>query len=154
MNPLSIIESVKELIRPLLEEQNFELVDILYRREQGKMVLRLLADKEGGITLNDCALLNEKIGALLDEKDIMNQSYILEVSSPGVDRPLVTKRDFERVKGRLVRVVLKESLLGKFEHVGKLEDILDQSIRIKTEKFGVLEIKFENIKRARQEVVV
>lgn len=118
------------------------------------MVLRLLVDKEGGITLNDCAMLNEKIGTLLDGQGIMSQSYILEVSSPGVDRPIVTKKDFERAKGKVVRVVLNEPLLEKFEHIGILEEILEQGIRIKTEKMGILEMSFENIKRARQEVVV
>lgn len=80
-----------------MKNQNLDLVDIIYRYEGRGLVLRVLVDKpEGGITLDECAGLNNEISRILDEKDMLQQRYILEVSSPGLDRPLNSKNDFLR----------------------------------------------------------
>lgn len=147
-----MIDKIKEIIEPILREENTELVEVIYRRESGSQVLRLLVDKEGGIQLSDCVRLNEKISQVLDEKDIMSERYILEVDSPGIDRPFKIKRDYEKAKGRMVRVTLNEPVLDKKEYIGRLEEVLDESIKIDTEKKGVLEIPFTKIIRTRQEV--
>lgn len=149
---LPMLDKIKEIIDPILQEEGAELVDIIYRREAGRQVLRLLVDKEGGIALSDCVRLNETISQALDEGNVITESYVLEVDSPGVERPFKTKRDYERAKGRLVRVTLSEPILEKKEHIGRLEEILEFSIKIDTEKRGVLEIPFRIITRARQEI--
>jgi len=149
-----MLDKIKEIIQPILDEEGVELVEIVFRQEAGRKVLRILADKEGGIKLSDCVRLNERISQALDELNIITEHYLLEVDSPGIDRPFKIKRDYERAKGRLVRVTLNEQILGKKEYVGRLEEILENSIKIDTEKKGVLEIPFEKIIRARQEIEI
>ncbi|MBU1061365.1 MAG: ribosome maturation factor RimP [Candidatus Omnitrophica bacterium] len=145
-------DQIKQIIEPVLHEENIELVEAIYRREAGTQVLRLLIDKEGGVTLGDCTRLNETISRILDENNLITERYILEVDSPGIDRPFKEKRDYERAKGRLVRVTLNEAILDKKEYIGRLQEILNESIKVETEKKGVLDIPFEKIIRARQEI--
>ena len=145
-------DKIKELIQPVLEEEGVELVELMYRREAGRQVLRLLVDKENGITLEDCAGLNERIGKVLEESDAITERYVLEVDSPGIDRPFKVKRDYERALGRLVRVTLSEAVLDKKEYIGRLEQVLEDSIKVDVKKKGVLGISFTKITRARQEV--
>ncbi|MFA4992044.1 MAG: ribosome maturation factor RimP [Candidatus Omnitrophota bacterium] len=149
---LSMIDKIREIITSALQEEGVELVEIIYRPEAAGKVLRLLVDKDGGITIADCACLNDKISQVLDQADIIQERYSLEVDSPGIDRPFKIKRDYERAKGRYVRVTLKEAVLDKKEYIGILEEILENSIKVSTQKKGILEIQFDNIVRARQEV--
>jgi len=147
-----MIDKLKEIIQPVLQEEDTELVEVIYRREGGRQVLRLLVDKEGGIALSDCVRLNERISCVLEEKNVITESYVLEVDSPGVDRPFKTKRDYERAKGRMVRVTLNEARFDKKEHIARLKDVLNDSIKIDVKEKGIIEIPFEKIQRARQEV--
>ncbi len=145
-------ENIKQIIQPVLEEEGVELVELIYRREGGRQVLRLLVDMDGGITLEECVGLNERIGQLLDESDAITERYVLEVHSPGIDRPFKVKRDYERALGRLVRVTLNEAVLDKKEYIGRLEQVLEDSIKVEVKKKGILDIPFTKITRARQEV--
>ena len=147
-----MIDKIKEIIEPILQEEDVELVDMIYRVENGRQVLRLLVDKEGGITLGDCVRLNEIIGGALDESNVTTERYVLEVDSPGVYRPFRIKRDYERAKERMVRVTLGEPILDKREYIGKLEDVQNSFIKIDVKKKGIVDIPFEKIIRARQEV--
>lgn len=148
-----LVDKLKDIIQRVLEqEEGVELVEIIYRREAGRQVLRLLVDKEGGIQLSDCVRLNEKISNALDESNIISERYVVEVDSPGIDRPFKIKRDYERAKGRLVRVTLVEAILEKKEYIGRLLEIGEDSIKVDTEKKGILEIPFEKIIRTRQEI--
>jgi len=147
-----MIEKIKEAIGPVLEAEAVELVDIIYRREAGRQVLRLLVDKEGGIMLADCVRLNERISEVLDQGNVITEKYLLEVDSPGIDRWFSSKRDYERAKGRMVRVTLNEAVLDKKEYIGTLQEVSEGSIKIDVEKKGIIDIAFEKIVRARQEV--
>jgi len=147
-----MIDKIREIIIPVLQEENAELVEIIYRREAGRQVLRLLVDRDGGIRLADCARLNEKISQVLDERDIIQESYVIEVDSPGIDRPFKTKRDYERAIRRLVRVTLSERIQDKKEYIAKLEEVSDIGVKIDVKKKGIIEIPFEKIVRAREEV--
>ena len=146
------ISELKEIIKPIIEKKDAEIVDIIYRREGTRQVLRLLVDKEGGIKLSECISINEAVSNALDASDLITERYILEVDSPGIDRPFKAKRDYEKARGRLVRVTLNEAILDKKEYIARLEEILDSSIRIHTLRKGIIEIPFKNITRARQEV--
>ncbi len=146
-----MIDRLKEIINPILQKESTELVEIIYRREGRRQVLRLLVDKEGGITLSECVKLNEKISNILEEGNVITESYVVEVDSPGMDRPFKTKRDYERSKGRMVRVTLNEAILDKKEYIVRLEDVLTDSIKIDIKKKGLIEIPFTKIVRARQE---
>lgn len=149
-----MVEKIKEIINPILQEEQVELVEIIFRKEAGKQVLRLLVDKEGGIQLSECARINELIGQALDEADIIQESYVIEVDSPGIDRPFKTKRDYERAIGRLVRVTLSKRILDKKEYIARLEEVSDTAIKIYVKKKDIIEIPFEKIVRAREEVEI
>lgn len=94
------IERVTEIIQPVLDDLGLELVELQLRSEGKKgLVLRIIIFKEGGVSLDDCAQVSREVGFLLEVEDPIGRSYVLEVSSPGLDRPLKTERDFERNKG-------------------------------------------------------
>lgn len=145
-----IIHTIEKTISPVLEKEKFELVEIGYFYSGGKRALRLLIDRwEGGITLDDCANLSERIGRMLDNLDIIKESYALEVSSPGIDRPLKKKNDFLKVKGKKLKVFLFEYEGGKKEFSGILKDTDDEFIFLETQK-EILKIPLTKITKARQ----
>lgn len=97
-------ERTEKLLGPILEENHFELVDVEYVKEGGSWYLRAYIDKPGGITVDDCEIVNRALGDLLDEEDFIEDSYILEISSPGLGRPLKKERDFVRSLGEEVEI--------------------------------------------------
>ncbi|MBU1006382.1 MAG: ribosome maturation factor RimP [Candidatus Omnitrophica bacterium] len=149
---LPMYDRVKTIIEQVLSNEDAELVDLIFRKESGRQILCLLVDKEGGVNLEDCVSLNKKIGIALDEADAISEHYVLEVDSPGIDRWFSGKRDYERSIGRMVRVTLSEAVLDKKEYIGRLEEVLEDSIKIDVKKKGIIEILFTKIVRARQEV--
>ena len=126
-----MIGQLKELIKPILDQESIELVDLVYRWEGNRNVLRLLIDKQGGVSLDDCARINKSLSVVLDETDLIPASFILEVSSPGLDRPLTTKRDFEKCINKDVRFILKNDkgttdiIMGTVKSVGEDRLVLD-----------------------------
>lgn len=114
---MDLVGKIEVLVSPLLEELELELVDIEYRREPHGWVLRFFLDKEGGITLDDCALASRQISSLLDVEDVIPTAYNLEVSSPGLERPLKKRADFERFAGHLVKVKTIDPI--EIEHFGR-----------------------------------
>ncbi len=127
-----IIERVSELVAGYLAKNGIELIDVIYRREAGGMVLRLLVDTEEGINLDQCESINRNIGEELDREGIIEGHYVLEVSSPGLDRPLKTDRDFERAKGKDIVVHLYEPVNNKRTHDGLLLGVSEESIEIES----------------------
>lgn len=123
MDPLffmEITDCVKSLIAGYLEENGVELVDIIYRREGSGMVLRLLVDTPDGITMGACEEINNYVGELLDKENVIEDHYLLEVSSPGLDRPIKTDRDYERSLGKKLDVTTYEMVDCKKTHDGIL----------------------------------
>ena len=110
------------LLQPLMEANNFELVDVEYVKEGGNYYLRAYIDKEGGITINDCELISRALSDILDEKDFIPDAYILEVSSPGLGRQLKKEKDFKRSLGEEIEVKLYKPIEKKKELIGLLED--------------------------------
>jgi len=147
-----MLDQIKQVIQSILQQENTALVDIIFRRESGQQVLRLLVDREGGIRLSDCVILNKKISQALEESGVIAEGYILEVDSPGVDRWFSGRQDYERARHRMVRVTLNEAVLDKKEYIGKLEEALESAIKIEVKKKGIIEIPYDKIVRARQEV--
>jgi len=146
---MQILDKVKELISNLLQDNGIELVDISYRRGKGTMILKLLVDKEGGITLDDCSRLNEDIGKVLDEANAMPDKYLLEVSSPGLDRHLKTKRDFERVMGKKIYVHTYEPIQEKRDYVGNVSGVDEETVTVDNVK-----IPLNKISKARLEIKI
>ena len=99
----------EKLLEPIMEENHFELVDVEYVKEAGNWYLRAYVDKEGGITLDDCELVNRAWSDLMDENDFIPEAYILEVSSPGLGRQLKKEKDFKRSIGQDVDVMFYQS---------------------------------------------
>jgi ribosome maturation factor RimP len=110
----------ESFLLPLMQENNFELVDVEYVKEAGNWYLRAYIDKEGGITVDDCEIISRKLGDWLDEKDFITDSYILEVSSPGLGRPLKKDKDFNRSIGEDVDIKLYKPLNKQKDFTGTL----------------------------------
>ena len=125
------VESQTEsLMAEILQGTEYELVDVEYVKERD-WYLRVFVDKAGGIDLDDCQTLSEQLGAKLDETSIINGAYILEVSSPGIDRILKKDKDFIREAGKVVDVTLYAPLDGKKTFVGELEGRDEKFLRLK-----------------------
>lgn len=119
-----------ELSMPILEKYNFEFVDTEYKKEGGQWYLRLFIDKEGGITIDDCQIVSEELSEKLDEVDPIDHSYIFEVSSPGIERPLKNERDFRRNLNKMLEIKFYEPLNGKKVIEGELVDYNEDQVRI------------------------
>jgi ribosome maturation factor RimP len=115
-----IRRQVEELSESLVVAAGMQLVDLEYRREGPRWMLRLFIDKEGGVTVDDCARISRELGDLLDVKDIIPQAYVLEVSSPGLNRRVRKKEDFARFVGQKVQLWLIAPRDGRRKIVGDL----------------------------------
>ena len=126
------IESiVEELVLPIINAKDIELVDVEYVKEAGQFYLRIYLEKEGGITLNDCEEVSREINPILDEKDPIKDNYFLEVCSPGLDRPLKKEKDFIRYAGREVEIKLYKPLNGTKQLEGELVGLTeDKKIKV------------------------
>ena len=116
----ALIESIRELIEPIIISEGIELVDIEYRRESRGWVLRFYIDKEGELTLDHCSHLSKQIGDLIEVKDLIPQGYILEVSSPGLNRPLKKEKDFIAYVGNYIKVKTFKPIYQKKNFQGTL----------------------------------
>jgi ribosome maturation factor RimP len=117
------MEQIEQVAAPVLAEHGAELVDSMFVHEHGQWVLRFYLDKEGGITLDDCSVISEHLGRNLDATDIIKQSYSLEVSSPGINRPLKKEADYQRFIGEKVDVTLYAPLNGRRHFKGTLQAV-------------------------------
>ncbi|MGH7885755.1 MAG: ribosome maturation factor RimP [Thermodesulfobacteriota bacterium] len=114
------INSVADILQPILDEDGIELVDIELKNEAGGKTLRIYLDKSGGITLDDCAMVSRNLNMLLDVNDVIESSYTLEVSSPGLRRPLKKESDFKKFTGKKVKIKTKEMIESRRNFVGNL----------------------------------
>ena len=124
----------EELLMPLMEENSFELVDVEYVKEAGTWYLRAYIDKEGGINIDDCELISRALSDKLDELDFIEEAYILEVSSPGLGRPLKKDKDLKRSLGEEVEVRTYRAIEKQKEFTGVLKDFDEESITIEIEE--------------------
>lgn len=154
MNRAAIEQKVEGILGPLLEGEGFSLVDIEYTRERSGWVLRVLIDRKEGITLDDCARVSREFGQLLDVEDIIPTSYRLEVSSPGLDRPLKKEEDFVKYSGRRVRIKTKDQVSGRRNFKGALLDCTEGKIMVKVDGSEVFTIPLSSILKANLEVDV
>jgi ribosome maturation factor RimP len=150
-----LIEKIEELVQPIMDDLNCELVDVEYQREQRGWVLRFFLDKEGGINLDECAEASREISSLLDVEDIIGTAYNLEVSSPGVERPLKKLADFERFSGELAKIRTLDSIdpddsgRKRKTFVGTLAGIDGEEVLIALKKnTSAVPIRFQLIEKA------
>lgn len=143
------LERVRQLAGSVVEFSGMELVHLEMRREGNGLVLRLYIDKEGGVTLDDCARVSRQVSAQLDAEDPITERYTLEVSSPGLDRPLTAERDFQRFAGRQVRLSTIAPLTGRRNFAGRLVGLVDSVVRLVLEDGQEVDIPRDQIAKAR-----
>ena len=142
-----IYKQVEEISESLVVSEGMELVDLEYRREGPRWMLRLFIDKGGGVTVDDCARISRELGDLLDVKDLIPQAYVLEVSSPGLNRRIRKKKDFSRFAGQKVQLLLVSPKDGRRKIVGDLVGVEgEEVVVIGTE--GRFSVALENIAKA------
>ncbi len=143
-----IIKRVERIVEPILIEEGLELVDIEFRRERVGWVLRIYIDRRiGGVTLGDCVRVSRELGELLDVEDFIPYSYNLEVSSPGINRPLRKKEDFERFRGEWVKLKLMEPIRGRRNIRGRIWGIEGDNILLIVDE-QIWEIPYSLIAKA------
>ena len=134
MSKAQIYEAkTEELILPILDKMNFELVDVEYVKEAGNWYLRFYIDKEGGITVDDCEAVSRIFSDKLDELDFIEDAYIMEVSSPGLGRPLKKEKDYVRSMGKEVEIRTYRPINKEKEFYGILSAYDESSVTITTE---------------------
>jgi ribosome maturation factor RimP len=147
---------VKSIALPILDSMGLELVDIEFGRVGRDAVLRLFIDKDGGITLDDCAGVSRELSLILDVEDVISSNYSLEVSSPGLDRPLKKLSDYERFAGRLIKVRTYEPLPDdkgnkRKTFLGKLDGLVDGVVKMTLAEGQTASIPLERVAKANLE---
>ena len=133
-------QRTEELFSPIIEQNQFELVDVEYVKEGGTWYLRAYIDKPGGITVDDCEVVSRALSDLLDKHDFIEDAYVLEVSSPGLGRPLKKEKDFARSIGEEVDVRTFRAISHQKEFTGILRDYDKEKIVLEMEDRELLEI--------------
>jgi len=155
-NKGDICEQVGAILQPILDSMQLELVDIEFVRIGRDPALRLFIDKVGGVTLEDCAGVSRELSAILDVEEVLSDNYTLEVSSPGLDRPLKKMQDYQRYAGRLVKIRTYEPIQDdagnkRKTFLGTLEGLVDGSVRITLKEGQTASIPLDLVAKANLE---
>src|SRR5574337_1404646 len=149
-----VVERVKSIALPLFTELELELVDVEFRREASGWILRLYLDKPGGVTLGDCQQVSEELSDLLDVENFIDHPYTLEVSSPGLNRPLRVESDFLRFVGQRARVSTLQAIAGQRRFLGILRGYEDGQVSLEREDGTVVLIPCALISKARLDPIL
>ncbi|ANZ99810.1 ribosome maturation factor RimP [Carnobacterium divergens] len=153
----NVVDTVKNIVQPIVDEFQFELVDVEFVKEGKNWFLRTYIDKPGGIDIEECALVSEKISERMDQidPDPIPQAYFLEVSSPGAERPLKKEADYQNAIGSYINISLYEPVEGQKVYEGTLKELTEETltltIRIKTRE---KEIEFNRKKIAKARLAI
>ena len=144
-----IYHCIRKVTEPIIEASGMELIKVeMLTKEKGR-ILRLYIDKEGGVNLDDCVKISRQINPVLDVEDIIHGSYVLEVSSPGLDRPLVREKDFLKYKGKLVKIQIKEPIDNRRNYKGKIVDVKEGILILSMEEGKTAELPLFLIVKAK-----
>jgi len=144
-----IIEKVQDFLRSLLSTMGLELFDVQFRREGHGWVLRVFIDAEQGVSLDDCSNVSRELGCYLDVEDFIDHAYHLEVSSPGLERPLRTMDEFRRFRGKKARVKVHNAIDGEKVFEGVIEEASGDTIHLRLDDDRSIQFTFEKINKAR-----
>jgi ribosome maturation factor RimP len=146
----NVSESFEELVRGEVEGLGYDLVGTEIVREHERKILRIYIDSLGGVMLKDCENVSRAVNKLLELKDDLEpeEKYYLEVSSPGIERPLFSLKDFEKFKGRLVSIKTRKSYPGKRKFKAIIVSTENNSVTLETEKEGTFSVGLEDIVKA------
>ncbi len=147
-----MVEKISEIVKPVVDSFGLVLDNIEYIPHGKRWVLRIYIDKEGGATLDDCQKVSVQVGNLLDAENIIPHAYLLEVSSPGLDRPLKRLDDYVKYTGRMIRLNTARPYDNKTTFTGRILSADAKRIRIETKGNGVVDILFPDITKARLEI--
>ena len=142
-----VVREISQLVEPILEEMDVELVDVEYVSSQGRWVVRVYVDKEGGITVDDCASVSREIEGIIDIKDIVPHSYVLEVSSPGLNRPLNKEKDFQQAVGKKIKARTSVPINGRRHFTGYLKDVRNGTLSLEVEN-NVVSLSCRDVEKA------
>jgi len=142
-----ILQKVSSLIEPVIEDLGYELVDVEYLMERGRWILRVYIDKDGGVSINDCVKVSRQIGTILDVEDPIDNAYVLEVSSPGLDRPLTKEKHFIWAMGKKVKIRTEVPIDGRRNFTGYLQDFKDGVVYIDVEG-KIFSLNYDQIEKA------
>ena len=144
-----LVAAIDRMVRPSAADLGYRIVRIKFMSGK-RPVLQIMAERtDGTMSIDDCETLSRTISALLDVEDPIAGQFALEVSSPGIDRPLVEPADFDRFSGFEARIDLKEAVEGRKRFVGRLEGIAEDEVRLESRQFGHLGIRFDMIADAK-----
>jgi ribosome maturation factor RimP len=146
-----VVDRVRALVRPVAFNEGMEVVEVEYRRESSGWVLRLILDKEGGVTLDDCTRVSQEVGRSLDVEDIIQTPYTLEVSSPGLTRPLKTEKDFVKYRHRLIKLKTVDPIQNRRQFKGRLLGVSENEVEIEVDG-GIFRIPLSNVAKANLEI--
>lgn len=144
-----IVDKIRDLAEVLLPPMGLELFDVQFRKEGHGWVLRIFLDGESGVSLDHCTEVSREVSRFLDVEDLIGHAYHLEVSSPGLERPLRSLGDFQRFHGKKARVRLHESLGEQKLFVGTIGEVTGDSIHFDLEEGGAVQFTFDQISKAR-----
>lgn len=145
---IGIVERIRAVADPLCSAENFELVAVECLSAQGTLLIRISMDKPGGITIDDCVYMTRQLGDLIDVQLDDLDAYRLEISSPGPNRPLVKEADYQRFKGKRVRIELREPIDGRKRFTGILEGLSNGVVKLTCDQ-STVEIQYDTIGKAR-----
>lgn len=149
-----LLAKIEELITPVLNPESVELVDLTYQKSHGGWTLSLYLDKPGGITLDDCTDWSHRLGSLFEAENVFDRPYVLEVASPGLDRPLRKLRDFEKFAGQKVHVKLFAPIDGQKNFHGNLLGADEAVIRLELDTKKQVELPRSQVAKCRVEPVI
>jgi ribosome maturation factor RimP len=146
----AITQKIMGLVGPIVRDEFLELVDVEFLTSGKRWLLRIYIDKEGGVTIADCERISREVGRTLDVEEVIDHPYMLEVSSPGLTRPLKKKGDFERYEGKMARVITSSPLDGRNDFRGEIGRVTEEEVEIRV-KMDIYRIPFCAIKKAHLE---
>ena len=144
-----IVEKIEGYVKTILDSMGFELVDLQFRNEGSGWVLRLFIDIEGGVMLDHCAAVSREVGQLLDVEDVIEQAYHLEVSSPGLERPLKSLEAFQRFVGKKARIKLHVAIDDVKTFEGIIEPVDGEDVSLTVDGVVVVKCRFDQLNKAR-----
>lgn len=149
MDVKDIVSEIIRVLEPIADQNGLEVVEVTLKSEGGRWILRVTIDCETGVTVAHCTMISRELSVHMDVEDLIPVRYHLEVSSPGLNRPLKNERDFERFAGRSVKIKTHRSISGMKKIQGILEGIDDGIVQIRVDNGNLLEVSLEDMSSAR-----
>ena len=144
-----IVNEVSHLAEPLLNELGLEMVDIEFQFERGRWILRVFIDRQGGVTVDDCADVSRELGDLIEAENIIDYPHALEISSPGLNRPLRKESDFIRSIGKMVKLKMSRPINRRRNFTGRVANVREGMISLLADDNNLVELPLKEIDKAR-----